>query len=477
MSRLALLLSAALVCLQAAPAGAQTPKRPPNILLIISDDHHAGHVGCYGDKNVRTPNLDKLAAAGLRLTRAYTTTPQCVPSRASFMTGRSPIGIQMTRFSAPLPADVVTFVELLRAGGYYTGICGRSFHLDGSGNQPPETKEVFARHKLQTFERRVDWLRRSGDGVAQMREFLKTAPRGKPFFLQVGFSDPHRPFTAKSLDPAKLVLPPHFPDTKLVREDFAAYYGEIERLDSDVGRILAILEEAGLAEDTLVIFIGDNGAALLRGKGTLYDFGVRVPLLVRWAGLVRPGRVADALLSGEDLAPTLLQAAGAAVPKSMTGVSFLKLLRGEEFTPRKYAFAQRGAHGSGLPLNTAAFDLGRTVISPTHKLVYNALPKLPYSPVDFGGSAMWKEIQQLDRNGKLAAKLSKLYFPPERPMFEVYDLRKDPFEMTNLAGTKGVATVERELRAALQEWMILERDFVPLPVPPPPKGMKGKKVK
>src|SRR5262245_44992290 len=168
---LVLLLSAALALWGAAPARPQGPpkKRPPNILLIVSDDHHAGHVACYGDKNVKTPNLDKLAASGVRMERAYVTTPQCVPSRASLMTGRSPVGIQMTRFSAPLPADVVTFVELLRDAGYYTGICGRNFHLDGSGNQPPETKAAFEKHKLETFARRVDWLKKGGDGVAQLR--------------------------------------------------------------------------------------------------------------------------------------------------------------------------------------------------------------------------------------------------------------------------------------------------------------------
>ena len=465
---------AVVLCLLVADSGhAQPAARKPNIVLLISDDHHGGHVACFGDKNLRTPNLDKLAAQGMKLTRAYVTTPQCVPSRASFMTGRSPISIQMTRFSAPLPADVVTFVELLRGGGYHTGICGRSFHLDGSGNLPAETKAVFDKHKLMTFDKRVDVLHRGGDGVEQLRAFLKGRPESKPFFIQVGFSDPHRPFTAKKLDPAKLVLPAHFPDTPLVRDDLAAYYGEIENLDGDIGKVLAILSEMGLDENTIVIFIGDNGCALLRGKGTLYTFGLNVPLIVRWPGAVRPGSSTEAIVSGEDLAPTILEAAGVAAPKTMTGMSFAGLLRGKSAS-RTYAFSQRGAHGSGLPPNTSAFDLGRCVTSKTHKLIYNALPKLPYSPVDFGTSEMWKDIQQMHKDGKLEPKLAKLYFPAERPLFELYDLSKDPLEMNNLAGAKELASVERELKAALQEWMILERDFVPLPVPPPAKKA-GKK--
>jgi len=254
-----------------------------------------------------------------------------------------------------------------------------------------------------------------------------------------------------------------------VREDFARYYDEIARFDGDFGQVLAVLDELGLAEDTIVLFMGDNGAALLRGKGTLYNLALHVPLLVRWPGRVRPDSSRTELISGEDLAPTLLEAAGVAVPREMTGRSFLKLLRGEPFEGRRYVFAERGAHGSGLPTNTAAFDLGRCVIGKRHKLIYNALWQLPYTPVDFAGDSFWKELQQLHKDGKLAPEFSRLYFSPTRPMFEVYDLKADPNELRNLAGQAEAAAVQRELLAALQEWMILQRDFLPLPVPPPKK--------
>ncbi|MCI0462077.1 MAG: sulfatase [Gemmataceae bacterium] len=469
-------VSVALACLAltAAPASAQQPK-PPNILIVLSDDHSSAHVGCYGNADVRTPNLDRFAKQGMRFERAYVTCPQCVPSRASIMTGRSPIAIQMTRFSAPLPADIRAFPELLRARGYFAGVAGRTYHLDGS-RLPPESKKVFDEHDLRTFTRRLDYVKTSGkrpDILAQFREFLQMVPKGKPFVLQLCFSDPHRPYDrnaiAKPHDPAKLKLSAHFPDTPKVREDFARYYDEIARFDSDFGQVLAVLEEMGLAPDTIVIFMGDNGAALLRGKGTLFDLGVHVPLLVRWPGRVRPASSSSELISGEDLAPTLLEAAGAPVPREMTGRSFLKLLRGEPFQGRKYVFAERGAHGSGLPSNSAAFDLGRCVIGKRYKLIYNALWQIPYTPVDFAGEPFWKELQQLNRDGKLGEPFARLYFTPTRPMFELYDLQADPNELRNLAGQAEVAAIERELKAALQEWMILERDFVPLPVPPPPK--------
>jgi arylsulfatase A-like enzyme len=219
----------------------------------------------------------------------------------------------------------------------------------------------------------------------------------------------------------------------------------------------------------LVAFMGDNGASQLRGKGTLYEFGVHVPLIVRWPGKVKAGGATSELVSGEDLAPTFLEAAGVAVPKEMTGRSFAKLLLGEPFEGRKYVFSERGAHGAALPTNSANFDLGRCVVTRTHKLIYNALWQIPYCPVDFAGDPFWKELQQQHEAGKLTPELDRLYFAPTRPMFELYDLSADPCEMTNLIGKKEAAEVEHELKAALNEWMILNRDFLPLPLPPRPR--------
>ena len=156
----------------------------------------------------------------------------------------------------------------------------------------------------------------------------------------------------------------------------------------------------------------------------------------------------------------------------MTGKSFAKLLRGEPFEGRKFVFAERGAHGSGLPQHSSAFDLGRVVVSPTHKLIYNATWQIPYHPVDFAGDPFWKELEQMHQEGKLDAQMERLYFSPVRPMFELFDLQADPSEFNNLAGTRDAAAVEKELKAALQEWMILQRDFVPLPVGPEAKGVK-----
>jgi N-sulfoglucosamine sulfohydrolase len=438
----------------------------PNVLFVMSDDHSAAHVGAYGNADIKTPNLDAFAKEGMLFKRMYVAAPQCVPSRATLMTGRSPVAIQMTRFSAPLSAEYKTWLELLRASGYYTGVAGRSFHLDGSGNQPPETAAVFDTHNLRTFQRRLNYAAQ-GNPLAQYREFLDQA-KGKPFALQLCFSDPHRPLNAPAVhDPNKIKLPPHYPDTPAVRADFAAYYDEIARFDGDFKLVLDELKTRGLSDNTLVVFQGDNGASQFRGKGTLYEYGVNVPFIVRWSGQIKAGGVASELISGEDLAPTFLEACGLSPLKEMTGRSFLKLLRGEAgYQPRQYVFAERGAHGSGLPNGTAPFDLGRVVIGKRYKLVYNALWQLPYQPVDFAGTPMWKELTQMNKDGKLSPLHSRLLFSPTRPMFELFDLESDPNEFTNLIGKPEHAATEKELKARLQEWMILERDYVPLPIPP-----------
>jgi N-sulfoglucosamine sulfohydrolase len=316
MNKLQLTLSCCLCALMTAFSLAQTPSRP-NVLLVLSDDHSAAHVGAYGNADIKTPNLDAFAKEGMRFNRAYVAAPQCVPSRAALMTGRSPVAVQMTRFSAPLSAEYKTWLELLRAQGYFTGVAGRSYHLDGSGNQPPETTAVFDQHNLRTFERRLDYVKSGGgpvhiSAITQYREFLDLA-KGKPFALQLCFSDPHRVYDKNAIaqphDPNKIKLPAHYPDTPGVRADFANYYDEIARFDGNFGQILEELKKRGLADNTIVVFMGDNGAAQFRGKGTLYEYGVNVPLLVRWPGKVKPN-VSDELISGEDLAPTFLEACG-----------------------------------------------------------------------------------------------------------------------------------------------------------------------
>ncbi len=447
----------------------------PNILFVLSDDHSYPFLSCYGDPNVRTPTLDRLAAEGMKFHRFFTSAPQCVPSRAAFLTGRSAVAARMTRFSSPLPRDEITFPELLREkAGYYTGICGRTYHLDGPGGARATAGSVGAlieRNGLRTFAERVDYLRTGSDteAIVQMREFLAQRPKDKPFCLWLNFSDPHHPWTPSAADrpdPATLKLPPHWPDLPGLRAQLADYCGEVNRVDRSMQAVLDALDATGLAGNTLVIFAGDNGAALPHGKGSLYDPGSHVPLVIRWPGVIQPGRESRSLLSGEDIAPTILAAAGLTAPAKMSGHNFVALLKDETYSPRRYIFVERGPHGTAPvtpTIRSSSYDLARAVRSDGYKLIYNCTPWIPYSPVDSAGGAGWREMTAANEAGQLSPGLRNTYFTSPRPVYELYDLQADPSELNNLSGTPALQTTEFELRRVLAERMILDFDYLPLP--------------
>lgn len=455
---------------------AQANSAPPNILLLLSDDHSYPFLSCYGDTNVRTPSIDRLASEGMRMHRFFTAAPQCVPSRAALMTGRSPVAARITRFSSPLAADEVTLPELLRSeAGYFTGVYGRSFHLDGSGDRGGAgIGELLVKHDLKTFARRVDFLNTCPDPQVpqQVEKFLDQKPTDKPFFLWANFSDPHHVWNAPEKyrpDPASLKLPAHWPDLPGMREQLADYCAEVNRLDQSIADVLAVLEKRKLMDSTIIVFVGDNGAALPHGKGSLYDPGSNVPMIVRWPGNIQANTESAELLSGEDVAPTLLEAAGVKPPAKMSGQSFLPLLLGRAHQPRQHIFVERGPHGSApvtVNMSNSGYDLSRAVRSARYKFIYNCTPWIPYSPVDSAGGAAWSDIKAANADGKLAEGVAKTYFTTPRPVYELYDLDSDPSELNNLSGQAELAEIERALRLTLAEKMILDFDYLPLPAIP-----------
>jgi arylsulfatase A-like enzyme len=400
------------------------------------------------------------------------------------MTGQSPVAVRMVRFTSPLPPDVRALPDLLREkAGYFTGVGGRTYHLDGppstrmGANAAPVIGEILDRHHLRTFKDRVDYMERVPAGGFQqygdhLAAFLAAAPADRPWFFWLGFSDPHHPWNTHAAqgapDPDKIALPPQLPDLPGVRGDLARYLAEIEHLDGDFQSVLDVLEARGLAGNTLVVFMGDNGMALPHGKGALYDPGLNVPLFVRWPGVVKPGSVTRALVSGEDFTPTMLAAAGIAPLKTMSGKSYLPLLRGAPYEGRQYIFAERGPHGGDgamrPDISAATFDLVRCVRSARYKLIYNCTPHQPVGPVDSQKDPGWQEMVAAQQSGRLAPEFVRTYFTTPRPTFELYDLERDPGELENLAGRSEVAAIERTLKEALSEKMVLDWDFLPLPL-------------
>ncbi|MBK5290309.1 MAG: sulfatase-like hydrolase/transferase [Acidobacteriia bacterium] len=324
-----------------------------------------------------------------------------------------------------------------------------------------------------TFQNRVDFLDYNSPRAqteAKVNEFLDRKPKDKPFFLWANFNDPHHVWDSNAIpqphDPARLRLPRYLPDLPGVRADLGRYMDEIGRLDGEVQSVLDIVARRGLRDNTIVVFMGDNGMAFPHGKGSLYDPGLNVPLLVRWPGKVKAGSTSRELISGEDIAPALLEAAGIAKPKEMSGQSFLKALRDERHESRQYIFGARLHHGNGPftdSTKASTFDLSRCARSDRFKLIYNCTPQMEYQPVDSAGDPGWKEMLAAHKAGLLNPEIEQAYFGKRR-VIELYDLEKDPSELNNVAGRQEYAAIERELKLALQEKMITDYDFLPPPV-------------
>lgn len=451
----------------------------PNILLVLSDDHSLPHLGAYGCSNCAkyalTPNLDRFAEEGMRFNRAYTASPQCAPSRTSIFAGRSPVGIRASRFAQPAAVDVPFFTDILRKSGYWVGLDGRHQHLDGKKRDEDHISVTLVEENMrgENFESRFDHfvqgIGTKGEALSEIpgifNAILDDIPEAQPFFLYFGFSQPHRKWgdDHDGIDPAELQLPPDWPDLPEVRLDYARYLAEVRDLDIGFGHLMEILEKRGLSKNTLVIFMGDNGEALLRGKGTLYQRGIHVPLLIRWPEKIEAGAVRETLISGVDLAPTFLDLAGLQPDPGMTGTSFKPLLLGQPMKGRTEVYAERGWHWGPIT-RTDGFDLSRSITTEKYHYIYNALPNRSYTPVDMDSkNVAWEAIKRKKADNTLTKLHQILYFRNPRPIFELYDLEKDPFQTNNLSGAFETEATETALRQKLDQWMIREGDYLPLP--------------
>src|SRR3954471_22080109 len=307
---------AALLAASTFGAEKKIPARP-NILWLIAEDF-GQHLGCYGTKEVWPPNLDKLALEGVRYDRFYTTAPVCSPSRSAFMTGmyQTSIGAQNHRSHRNdrfrLPRGVKVLTDWLREAGYYTA------------NVKEFPKPIAFKGAGKT-----DW-NFTYEGKPFDSDRWEDLKEHQPFYAQVNFQETHRTFHApKRADPTKVEIPPYYPDHPITRADWAAYLDSASELDRKIGMVLKQLQRDGLAEDTVIVFFGDNGQAHVRGKQFCYESGLLVPLIIRWPKgfpaprQIKPGAVDDHLLAAIDLAPTMLNLAGAQKPAKMEGQIFL----------------------------------------------------------------------------------------------------------------------------------------------------------
>jgi uncharacterized sulfatase len=414
---------------------AERPERH-NILWISLEDT-SPDLGCYGDSYAVTPNIDRLASQGVRFNLAFSHSGVCAPTRSGIITGMYPttIGTHHMRCEGVPPAYVRCFTEYLRAAGYY---CTNDSKTDYNFAAP-----------------RTAW-----DDNRNGAHWRNRPDPKQPFFAVINLTTTHESRIRQSEedyrnmaaqldadelhDPDAAPLPPYYPDTPVVRRDWARYHDCITFTDKRVGQILQDLEDDGLAKSTIVFFWGDHGRGLPRAKRWVYDSGIHVPLIVRWPGHVEPGTTSDELVCFLDLAPTVLSLAGVPVPEKLQGQV---ILGPEKAPPREYIFAARDRMDE-------TYDIIRAVRDKRFKYIRNYRPELPYAQhIEYMDlMPTMQEWRRLAAEGSLEGAPA-IFFQPEKPREELYDTVADPHEIANLVDDAKYAEVLERLRAVHEIWM------------------------
>ena len=431
---------ASILILLAGPTHAQGR----NIVVFVADDHGTEAYGAYGNPVVKTPNLDALAAEGVRFTHAFATTASCSASRSVILSGvhnhrNGQYGHEHEYHHFSAFANVRTLPVMLAEAGYRTARGGK-FHV-----APESTFQFQQVLKLPEIE---PFIRKDS---------------GRPFFIYYGTNEPHRPFrhdVEDRVDPKQVIVPPWLPDIPEVREELALYYASVRSVDKAFGSVVDALKRTGTYENTLIVYLSDNGAAFPGSKTNVYEPGIRLPLVIRKPGAQRRGVVTDAMVSWVDLVPTLLEFAGVKMPEGaidpepvspgkfrnetppIHGRSFLEALDEERSTGWDEVYASHTFH------EITMYYPMRVVRTRTHKLIWNIAHPLPYPfASDLHASKTWQ--------GAVARGLTAFGPRPtsayvKRPAFELYDLTRDPLEATNLADDPAHAKLLAELKAKLK---------------------------
>ncbi len=412
---------------------AANPQKP-NIVWVMAEDIGCD-LGCYGTPAVQTPVLDQMAADGLRLTRAYVTGPICSTARSAMMTGVYQEAIDAHHHRSHrndgyrLPSPVRPITHLLRNAGYFCAIgCGY-------GSKTDLNFKTRGKGQPKLFDGN-DWSKRAED---------------QPFFAHIQLRVTHRGDWWESVrkesddpvDPNSVSLPPYLPDHPTVRQDWALYLDQLEKADRQMGQILTRLENEGLFDNTLVIFMGDNGRCHIRGKGFLYEDGIRVPAIVRWPSRMNGGETWDGLVSSIDITAQVLAAAGVELPNHLHGLPFLEAAS----KPRDAVFASRDRWDEVL-------DKSRCVVTDKYKYIRNDMPEVrwdadhDYVERNRPMLSVLRELYQQDRLTSLQAR----FFEPRKPSEELYNLDADPYELNNLADDPASRTVLNDMRDRMQTW-------------------------
>ncbi len=425
----------------------------PNFIVFIADDAAWNDCGPYGNKVIKTPNINKLAEEGVVFDNAFLTTSSCSPSRCSILTGRYPHSTGAPELYMPLPAEQVLFAGELQKVGYYTAVAGK-YHI---GNLRSEFDSIYGGRPSGC----ENWLRA-----------LQNRPKDKPFFLWLAAIDPHRNYQPNTIpkphNPANVIVPPFLPDADSTRKDLALYYDEISRLDNYLGQVMTELKRQGVGENTVVIYMTDNGRPFPRCKTRMYDSGIKTPFIVRWPDKIKKGRT-DALISSIDIAPTFCELAGANVSETFQGVSFVPILKNYSAKTRDYIVGEHNWH------DYQSYE--RAIRNHKYLYIRNAFPQFNASPpADAVGSLTYQEMIKMYKAGELNEKQLDCFTEP-RIAEELYDVINDPLQFENLAENQNYLNELNEMRAMLDKYIVEFEDEIPeYPTPDKFDRWTGKKI-
>ncbi len=443
----------------------------PNILFCITDDHTWLHCSAYGSKMVLTPNFDRLAAEGILFNNCFVSVPSCNPSRSSVLTGQSFYRLQEASMNhTPWPEGLTTYADMLMKEGFHVGHTGKGcgptdWRVGGRDYNPAGP----AYNSVQTVGETDAMVGVTTDYAGNFEAFLAERPENAPFCFWFGAAEPHRVFQEgigmrKGKQLADVDLPDFYPESDEIRSDMLDYAVHIEWADTHLGRMLDKLEEIGELDNTLIVFTGDNGMAFPRCKATCYEWGIHMPLAIRWGDFVKGGRVVDDFISFTDFAPTFLEAAGVEIPESMTGRSLMNILRsgnsGQVDPERDHIVAGVERHMPGGREGGWGYPI-RAIRTEQYLYIRNYAPDR-WPAGDPEGPA-WPDDDQTGGFGDVdgcptkdfivANKSSKEYYFNlvfgKRPKEELYDVVKDPYQLINLAGDPGLQEVKAGLRERL----------------------------
>lgn len=416
----------------------------PNIVVIVADDLLSSELSCYGGQNIETPNIDRIATEGVLFTQNYASTAMSAPVRASMYTGLYPMR-HGTYQNHKLSFDgTKTVNEYMKEEGYRVGRTGKDH---------PVTPSVYKFEEIPGFTRNCV-AAKAPYHVNGIREFITR--NDDPFLLYVCSIHPHVPWTwgnPDEFDPDKLILPNICVDTPQMRKVFTRYLAEIRALDNEVGSVLQVLAESDKLDNTIVLFLGEQGPQLPGGKWTNWYPGVHSALLARYPDKIAAGRVSHAIVQYEDLLPTFIDIAGGEPRPELDGISFKKALFGESEHARDYAYGIHNNFPEGNPYPI------RSIRNERYALIWNLTPEVPYHEKHYMKeplSGVWS-IWETAANKDLRAKRLVNRFV-HRPEFEFYDLKKDPWEMNNLAKKAKYRPRIQEMKDLLEAWMQQQGD-------------------